>query len=67
MIIRIAIKEDDGIWGDEDLGVEYFKVPIADIVSAAPGTLTRTIENYGSGDNFMRITMLFKVLAENRN
>ncbi len=66
MIIRIAIKEDDGIWGDEDLGVEYFKIPIADIVSAAPGTLTRTIENYGSGDNFMRITFRLKVLSTYR-
>jgi thiol-activated cytolysin len=67
MIIRIAVKEDDGIWGDEDLGVEYFKVPISEIVSAAPGTLTRTIENYGSGDNFMRITFKLSVLAEYRN
>jgi len=66
MIIRIAIKEDDGIWGDEDLGVEYFKIPMGDIVGAAPGTLTRTMENYGSGDNFMRITFKLKVLSTYR-
>lgn len=66
MIVRISVQEDDGIWGVENLGVEYFKVPISDIVSAAPGTLTRTIENYGSGDNFMRITLRYRVLAEYR-
>jgi thiol-activated cytolysin len=67
MIVRIAVSEDDGIWGIENLGVEYFKVPVADIVSAAPGSLTRTIDNYGSGDNFMKITLIYKVIAETRN
>jgi thiol-activated cytolysin len=66
MIIQIDVNEDDGIWGDEDLGVENFEIPIANIVSAFPGTLTRTIENYGSGDNFMRITFKLKVLSTYR-
>lgn len=67
MIVRIAVKEDDGIWGDEDLGVELHSVPVSDIVGAAPGSMTRTIENYGSGDNFMRIKFIYKVVAEYRN
>lgn len=59
IVIRLAVKEKD-LWpdSDENLGVSYYYVPLADIIGKAPGAYTYTIDNYGAGSSYMDVTFV---------